>query len=939
MLLKKIFKPKWQSNNPDVRKEAVSQLDWGKTEDRAILEQLIKHESDENVLKTALKRVLSIPDLIDLAQASQTKTRQIAHQRLLELLSESSTDFDSFLGQHLQRISKDLAFDLAGHLRQSEHLTPFLQSLRQHAGDTILEMAVNHPISHIRQSAAELIEDPQGLSTLVSRTKGKDKGVFQKAKARLQAFRDQEQAQLALQRDIQTLCENLEQHASTEATKYYAEKLDALIRSFEKLDLEQHPEMKSRIERALQTSKQRAQALAEQEAREHRIEEEARLQSSERGETCQELEKTKEKLQETPLTQQSELSALDALIKTQENRWLEATRHQKVDKVEQKRYQHVMTEIRHYHLALQRLLSHQAELSEKLEQARSAADADPVERKSLIKSLRQMVNDVEWPADYTLHPLLQQLSEAVGQVQTLETRHIEDIGKFKEKVNKDLDELEKAISQGEVKKAQRLNKDATRDLDHIPTKAKGDLQAKLKSLQGRLQELRDWQGFATRPKQEELCEHMEHLAEQHLEPHIKANKIKELQKEWRELGGSSDQHLWQRFKSASDIAYAPCKTYFSEEEKLKRVNLEKRDSICTELATFIEAIDWNSPDWKLVDKINRKAREEWRQYYPVDHKKGKAVQSKFNELLASLDNKLNEEKERNHQLKRDIVAKAKSLISEEDLKHATHQAKVLQKDWQKVGITSYKTDRQLWNDFRKACDEIFGRVGEQRKQHQEEISHNQSRAEELIAEIERLSSNVDSSSEAILSSLTDSYRALGSLGEQTKSLGQRFHKAVDSIEKSLQQVKIDSFIDYYQGILECAKAANGQTSDVNWPSHFNQLEASDQKLLVSRLSSEAGLKEATTEQLKDIIILAEILGETDSPASDKDRRMALQVERLTAGLQQSNNESASPQKRFEELLHQWLDVVPDAGAATEYDALCDRFSHSLQGIAKAISRH
>ncbi|OZG70124.1 hypothetical protein BTA51_27525 [Hahella sp. CCB-MM4] len=936
MLLKKIFKPKWQSNNPDVRKEAITQLDWGKSEDKAILEQLIKHETDDTVLKAALKRVLSVTDLIDLAQSTD-KARQAAHNRVLEILAETSTNFDSFLGQHLQRISQDLAFDLATGLKSSDNLHLFLQSLHLHAPDTVLELAINHPLSLIRQKAAELIVDPEKLSILVSRTKGKDKGVFQKAKSRLQAYKDQEQAKLAHERELQSLCDSLEQHAATEATKYYTEKLEALIRSLAKFDLGQHQEHQDRIERALQTCKSRANQIAEQEAREHQIVEEARLQSGEREETCQELEKTREKLKSTPLTQQSELSALDALIKTQENRWLEATRHQRVDKTEQKRYQHVMTEIRHYHIALQRLFSHQSELSDKLEQARSAADADPVERKTLVKSLRQMVTDIEWPSDYNLHPLLQAVSEAVGEIQTLQTRHIEDIGKFKDKVRKDLDELEKAISQGEVKKAQRLTKDANRDLEHLPGKQKQDLQARLKMLLSQLDELRDWQGFATRPKQEELCEHMEHLAEQHLEPHIKANKIKELQKEWRDLGGSSDQHLWQRFKHASDNAYAPCKAYFSEEEKLKQVNLDKRESICTELATFIEAIDWDQPDWKLVDKINRKAREEWRQYYPVDHKKGKPVQTRFNELLTELDTKLNKEKERNHKLKQEIVSRAEALVSEEDLKQATHQAKDLQKEWQQVGITDHKTDRQLWGQFRKACDEIFGRIGEQRKQHQEEISHNQDKANELITAVEALAASPDSGTDTALSTLIDQYRSLGSLGDQTKSLGQRFHKAIDTVEKGLQQLRISGFVDYYSQLLECAKSF-GAGGTIEWPASIDELDQHHHELLASRQNAESGKEKASADTLKDIVILAEILAEIDSPQEDKERRMALQVERLTAGLQQSASDASSPSSRFDGLIQQWLTAIPDEQAASDLNELTERFKRTLNNIAQTVAR-
>ncbi len=936
MLLKKIFKPKWQNSNPEIRKEAIAQLDWGNQDDRTILDKLIRQETDETVLHAALKRVLSVDDLITLAKDHQERLQKAAQKRLLELISDASSSLDTFIGDYLLHLDKNLTFILVNGLRETAKLGEFLHSLHSHCPSLILDIAATHPLSKIRLEAADLVTEPDELNTLLQKSKGRDKSVYQKAKGRLQALRDHQQALETKQQELLAICESLEQHAATEVTKYYGEKLDALERQLNHLNsaIAIDNTLKPRIEKALHTCRQRAEEFSRQEANATKIQKEAEAHSQERESTCLELERTQEKLKAVPMTQQAELSALDALVKTQENRWLEATRHQKVEKSEQKRYQQTMSEIRHYHLALQRLLGLQSDLTDKLLLAKQNLEAEPEKQKALIGELRSLLNHIEWPTDYALHPLIEQLTETVGEIQTIQTRHVEDIGKFREQYLKDLQQLDKAINGGELKKAQRLCKQALRDLDHLPAKQKHDLMTKLKVQQSRLEELRDWQGFATRPKQEELCERMDHLAEQHLEPHVKANKIKELQKEWRDLGGSSDQHLWQRFKAAADAAYAPCKAYFEEEEKLKQANLHKRDSICAELNAFISAINWDSPDWKAVDKINRKAREEWRHYYPVDHKQGKAVQAQFNELLAQLDSRLNAEKKRNHAIKQDIVKQAEVLIDEPDLKVATQKAKDLQKQWQHIGITDHKTDRQLWSSFRSACDAIFGRLGEHRKQHQEEIADNQHKAEELLELIKAVAANPESTNPGNLNGLVDQFRALGALGDKSKALMQQFHNNVEAAEEALQAQKIVSFTQRYTSLLQ--QSLQVQASGASeWPADIAQYGAKVQSHIEARLSCPDPQQYPDTH-FQDIVILAEILAERESPADNSERRMALQVERLAAGLHGNAGEASSPRHRFDEIISQWLTSVADETANAALPGLTERLIETLPAIAKKV---
>ena len=102
-----------------------------------------------------------------------------------------------------------------------------------------------------------------------------------------------------------------------------------------------------------------------------------------------------------------------------------------------------------------------------------------------------------------------------------------------------------------------------------------------------------------------------------LSPTQKADKIRELQNEWRELGGTSDHGLWQQFKEAWIVLITHVQGLLSRKRaQLKAVNLEKRQEIVAELERYLTEVNGPSADWKAVEQLNRKARQEWKRFFP-----------------------------------------------------------------------------------------------------------------------------------------------------------------------------------------------------------------------------------------------------------------------------------------------------------------------------------
>lgn len=939
MLLKKIFKPKWQHSNPEVRKAAVEQLDWNARDDRTTLETIICKDPSVDIVKLALVKVNRADDLLALLSSASSTSHPIVRARLVQLAENAANNTQSFIENTLNNGDAKLLSELITELKSDLHLADFFSPLAANSADLLASIAIGHPLSQVRQVAVDSIDQPDLLTTIASATKTKDKGVYQKARAKLQARRQREQQQQEQRQAIENLCQNLESHADTDATRHYIEKLDALERKYVNClaerptgsgnintiymannkelaarrpsepfngvdaDFRPDPKLLSRIEKALIKCRSKAAEIEKIIAANQQLQWESQQQETDRRGTIDILNATIEQLKNKPSNDLGELAALDGLIKTQQNRWLEATKNQTVNKSEQKEYQNAMGELQQFFNAGKNLVNHADEISALTASARQALESSETANKALLKQLRKTVNQVEWPDGFPLPDILAESAEVAGQIQTIQIRSSEDAGRQRKKTEDKIKQLGNHIGNGELKQALRLSKDIHLELKKLPHNIKQELTSLLRSKQVKLDELKDWKGYVTLPKQESLCKRMEYLSNQHLEPHIKANKIKELQDEWRSLGGSQDQKLWQKFKHFADLAYEPCKEFFGEEEKLKMANLKKREAICEQLEVFNQQMDWQNPDWKAVDKINRKAREEWRSYYPVDHKKAKSVQHKFNGLLAKLDEQLGQEKENNHQLKRKIVEAANALLTETDIREATRQAKALQQDWQSIGITDHRTDRQLWGQFRKACDAIFEKLEAQHQQQKEAQQQALHHANELVQRISALESQVDENTENQLQRLIEEFNQSKQQNDNLKQVIKPFQSAVKQIKSAIDNFKTSQFKHYYGGLIEHVFASTHPLT--------NQLDASEQATGTAFLPQHLALfKQAPTDKQAaagDILLRMEILAEIDSPEAEQERRMELQVARLSEGLSGATTIPASKINQFEDLLLNWLE--------------------------------
>jgi DNA repair protein SbcC/Rad50 len=537
------------------------------------------------------------------------------------------------------------------------------------------------------------------------------------------------------------------------------------------------------------------------------------------------------------------------------------------------------------------------------------------------------------------------------------------------------DDLERQIEDGHLNDAVGLDAEARRLLRCLPAGANKQYQQRLVTLAARLQELKDWQTFATGPKRRELCEQVEALAAQPLEPKLQADRIKGLRKAWNALGPIThhrDRRLLDRFNAAAERAFEPCRAYFEAEAETRRFNLEQRDVICSELERYLEHSDWTAPDWKAAERILHAAQREWRKYYPVDRSAGRRTQQRFETLSGRLHGYLKAEWDRNVGAKEAIVAEVEALkeslqAAPDSLPAVIEQAKALQRRWRAVGVTPRGPDQRLWKAFRHACDDIFGFRDQSRHAQQHAFEQLTARVEALLDGFARtLENDVEAVRDGGASGpattgestarpgerLAALRRDIAALGELPRELAQRAQRRLGEFEdkqrradRARQRNEREQALGRLQaadrglGEIEIA-VIRGDITDIDGLQRrleslsldhapgdplAARVHALERTLTQQELARFAATAEDASDRRLRLTIEAEIKAGLESPPADQQRRLALQVERLNRGFKHAGRQDPEDPQVW---IQQWFTAGPwheatPALAARFFDA-CQR---------------
>ncbi|WP_136680073.1 DUF349 domain-containing protein [Neptunomonas sp. XY-337] len=932
-MLANLFKPKWQHTNPSTRANAALKLREDNPEQFRILSKLATSDPSQEVREAALSQIEQFDHLIELLN-HDTQDSIHFENKIAQQLNESSSP-ESLIERLRATTSEENAMRIVANSAHATLLGTLVGQIQSE--QQLAALATSSAPIAIRKHAAQKIQSTTVIESLLKDTRQSDKAIYRIIKDKLAAAKEAERHATEQTEKAQHIAEQMHTVAHGEWFPLFGATCENLSNEWQDIAAEYRSANTELYEAAESLAQQRieehqAAQLAEQ--RERQDKEAATKQAEQLIGDIQALLSACDPQQ---LLNHADLrSELNEQLNNIEARWADAQLSGKTQL--HKAFSQELEDARQE-------LAKLAECNEKHEQLRAflaQTQTPEFQQQSEQERLRQAKKSLAsaaWPNSLPAPNEVEQLNTLITELQRSREALAKSKAAVTKEINSKLTAFEKAIETGEIKTANKLSRSAQEMLGKLNGGADAHLHQRYRGLQGQLQELKDWQGFAVTPKKEQLCAEMEALAQQDLPPQQKAKQIKKLQQQWRVLDATDPVHsqaIWKRFKAAADLAYAPCEEHFANQGKVRAYNLAQRQTIFDQVTAYLEATDWQNTDWRNVEKVVQTAKEEWRRFIPVDRNPGQKLQDAFNVLLAPVETHLKSIKEEAKQRKLELIEQAAALTTYDDVSAAAQEAKALQQQWKEAGPTFHSQERKLWKAFRDHCDVIFARLQDSLPSVAEQQSA-KSAIQNTLASLEaslekpRHLELVLAEANNLLSTLIDEEnitpkdqqrlaRAINQLDNERDRLARAFaqnndHRVLAApLDEAEEAVLSDNPVD-----LQAIPQELGSIEPMNLRRE-NLLAIIDNRALLEDELTQTGV------QARELCIRLEILLSEPSPESDEALRMEYQMQRLQQALERQNR--STDLTDLVALEAEWL-ALPFKGAYPEYQARFEGLFSSL----------
>ena len=288
-------------------------------------------------------------------------------------------------------------------------------------------------------------------------------------------------------------------------------------------------------------------------------------------------------------------------------------------------------------------------------------------------------------------------------------------------------------------------------------------------------------------KQELIALAQELLNEEHLEE--RQHDLQFLRREYKYLLGRDEdsyyeQELTNKFIALFDeLAKREPKLLTSPYEEKKNIIAEARKLLDKkEILVASKDLDKLSEDFKKAGRCSTKEQDDelWAEFRQVKNEFYAKKRTFFEEL-----DKSNAEKRAK---KEDIIARAREVLTIDNIREASEKMDALRKEWKEVGYSG-KGDDSLWKEFAKVLDEFQEKRKEHRQEMQKMFDERAEKKEELIKTAKQLLANSEFTDEEVekVKALRNEFKAVGFAGkEKDDDLYQRFNAV---IQKYFEEMK------------------------------------------------------------------------------------------------------------------------------------------------------
>jgi len=875
----RLFKPKWQNKNADIRLEAVTH-----EQDPDLINSLVEiagSDSDPRIRCAAVKRLHQLANILKLYASENDPTVKALQEERIRQLAAATNDTRPPLDVRMQVIKmtsdRTLIEHIATHAPEAELRRAAIEKVSRQGvlGDCCIE----DKDADNRRFAATHITQHTTLKRVIDALRKRDKALYAELQDRLQHELIEKADPKAIQTEAQRICVSLE-HLEIETVKRDTAEIKLL-----------HKDWKAISGKASTVMLERYQRICERLA--------------------------------APAVTHKPPVVAAPVVEVAQVETLETTEPEQLPQANDTLIR-VATDICLYEVENPENpnAANLGKLKTKLEGAWKTCQPPHADDKVAWAEANESLQRLEAGIEERKQASEKEISAAEDMLKKLETE-LEDGG-----LHKSLE------TRAELQQYMK---------DHGDNRAWKAINSRLGSTQARLRELREWQHWSNNKIRKRLIAEMEILPQADLHPDALLDRVKSLQMEWKTLEQSEqipgDKHfasaawMWRKFSSAGHTAFDTAKPYLDKRSEIQSRHAQSLATFCADLEQLIKA---DPQDLTALGKAMNRGRKKLHDLNNIPARQRQKLAKQLKAALDSGNAIVQENYQKVEREKMKLIRAASQLIHMPERSEAITQAKALQSNWKAAGSLWRSKEQELWNQFREHLDPLFEELKEQQASVRAETEENLSAQKVLCTEMRELLKSADdlTTLHGKVQGLEDSWKDIEHPDRKLQGAFQellaKYHKQVKQAE--LKQVDVERERRWLKSTLlhelsvtgRTAKGALSKKTETKvtkaWPetSSDDSFEQSMDQACTKLLAGEATEQDdAAVEKLineaRMLSIRLEFIAGISSPDEDRDQRMQYQVDRLADSMSgDSTRQAASEEASDAENIWLGMYALPEA---------------------------
>ena len=217
------------------------------------------------------------------------------------------------------------------------------------------------------------------------------------------------------------------------------------------------------------------------------------------------------------------------------------------------------------------------------------------------------------------------------------------------------------------------------------------------------------------------------------------DQLKKLQQEWKEIKmvpAEKANELWRNYQLYVEQFYDLLNLNREAREYDFKKNLEKKTRLCEAAEKLADEPDVISAFHQLQE-----LHQEYRETGPVAKELREQIWARF-KAASTVINKRHQQHFEELRSRDEEIARQENKTSADWEKH-TKEIIAVQQEWKTIGFAPQKMNVKIFERFRAACDDFFGRKGEFFKQLKAQFAENAEKKKALVEKAQALTDSTD----------------------------------------------------------------------------------------------------------------------------------------------------------------------------------------------------